>query len=230
MDIRFPITKPKSVVGRAYEVLSSMRGGTISDDESVSIPLVVAMMTSAYAFILSETLSKSANTLQSIDPTLYMPYRIRLIPEPTMGKRGRVAVKRSTIPIPAVSGGKPAIRHIAGRDISFSHTSDRTVGVTMAEPRPFFGNRGAYWIDGTGSVYVSMPVSMSPMQYADVLMVPQNPFEMGNVDIWQHEVNIPDRLWENVKRMVRGDEMASYIKTMPISDKTNDAAPVNTAQ
>ena len=229
MDIRFPKTDPKSIIGRAYEILSSVRGGVISDDESVSIRLVIAMMSSAYAFVLSESLARSANTLESIDPTFYLPYRIKLHRDGG-GKLGRVAVKTSSMPVPAVSGGKPAIRQISGGDISFAYAPDRQIGVVMAEPRAFMGKKGAYWLDGSGNIRLSVPISMSGILYADVLMVPQDPFDIGRVNPWEHHLNIPQKLWESIKRVVRGDEMVSYLKTMPMQDKTNDAAPVATAQ
>lgn len=229
MDIRFPQTSPKSVIGRAYEILASVRGGVVSDDESVSIPLVIAMMSSAYGMVLYEALARSANTLESIDPTLYMPYRIKLNRDGG-GKLGSVAVKSSTLPLPAVSAGRPAIKQISGQDIGFAYAADRHSGVSMAEPKTFMGKRGAYWLDGSGKINLSVPVSMSGILYADVLMVPQNPFDIGQVDPWEQEIEIPQRLWENVKRLVRGDEMVSYIKTMPISDTTNDSSPVNAGQ
>lgn len=216
---------PRSLIGRAYEIINQMSGGAPSDDSDISVRSIMRAIESAYSKVLHEDLRRRLFEGRAINSQMSIPYDcIPLEPAQSKCKPSRgCEVKKVSIPNFAEYNGAPAIFFFGTDGISFTRASSETEAAQVIKPRRFAEVRPAYVVQNKQAL-VFLPPQYNEICSVSFSGIPEYPYmkDPDCFDIWSEEYPILEYLWEDTKAMVMQMDAEPIIRTTPLKDEVND--------
>ena len=227
----FPQVKPKSLLGRAYEIINRPRGGETSDDEDISLRQIMRAIETEYAAVLKEDMDERLTNGLGINSQLGIPYdclKLEDAKENCDCGTIKCGLKKVRIPTFAQYGGRPAIFFFGTEEVAFQYASNLQEARTIATAKPFKPAKPAYYISGSYAIVV-LPSEYSEICVVSMTGIPQNPSdtEAECFDIWSDEYPMLEYLWSKTKQRVMGGEIQDMIQGERFKDVTNNAMSSN---
>ena len=221
--MNFPFVHPKSLIGRAYEILNLQHGGAVSKDNQTSVRQVMRAIESAYAEVLNQDMTNRINSGLQINSQMGFEYDCVHLKD----KKGKCeisgcSIKTVDIPIMAEYSGVPAIFGVGSDGIQFKRVSSAKEARSATQSKKFSPGRPAYIVRSR-----SLDIYLSP-SYNEICeiswCIPERPSTESDdcFDIWSEEYPILEHLWEKTKRVVLGTDSESILRTDQFRDKIND--------
>lgn len=227
----FPQVKPKSLLGRAYEIINRPRGGETTDDEDISLRQIMRAIETEYAATLKEDMDERLANGLGINSQLGIPYdclKLEDAKESCDCGTIKCGLKKVKIPTFAQYGGRPAIFFFGTEEVTFQYASNLQEARTIATSKPFRPAKPAYYIAGSYAMVV-LPSEYSEICIVSITGIPQNPSDTDAecFDIWSEEYPMLEYLWSKTKARVMGGEIQDMIQGERFKDVTNNAMSGN---
>jgi len=222
--MNFPVVHPKSLIGRAYEILNLQHGGAVSKDSQTSVRQIMRAIESAYAEVVNQDMKERVNTGLQINPQIGFEYNCVPLKEKESkcGISG-CSIKTIDIPVMAEYAGMPAVFGVGTDGIQFKKVNSAQEAKSVTSAKKFSPGRPAYVVKSK-----SLDVYLSP-SYNEVCQIswwgiPEKPSSESSdcFDIWSEEYPMLEHLWERTKRIVLGVDSESILRTEQFRDKVND--------
>lgn len=231
MQYFFPDVKENSLLGRAYQILDPLSGGKVSDDNPVSLRLMMRNVITTYGFVLREYMKETQDRGEVVSPQMFFTYQCKQL-EPISNcdacKNTGVVVKRFKIPKLALFAGSVLIKSVGTAQLSFTQTSSLREAVSMSKEMAYNPGRPAYWVDG-GYGYVSLPGRYGMICAIEYSIVPEDPSSGTELcfDVWNDEFPMADHLWAQVSGRIKSGEGNILLNTIPAMDVVNNGRAGN---
>ena len=228
----YPIVNPKSLIGRAYEILNRPRGGVTSDDEDISVRQIMRAIQTEYGAVLHDDLTERLVAGLALDPQMGVRYDCLELEDAKVGcgcGSQQCGIKQVKMPTMAQYAGKALIFSFGTDHIPFTRVHNLSEAKTIATTKAYAPGRPAYWIEGE-YLKVLLPAEYSEICQVYLIGTPENPSETevnACFDIWSEEYPITEYLWSRVKSKIMGGEINDMIKGEQFKDTTNNAASGN---
>lgn len=222
--MNFPSVHPKSLIGRAHEILNLQYGGALSKDNQTSVRQIMRAIESAYAEVLNQDMINRINSGIQINSQMGFEYNCVSLKEKSSkcGVSG-CSVKTVDIPVMAEYAGSPAIFGVGSDGVQFKKVYSAQEAKAATSTKRFSSGRPAYIVRSR-----SMDIYLGAM-YNEICEIswwgiPEKPSTESSdcFDIWSEEYPILEHLWEKTKRVVLGTDTESILRTEQYRDKIND--------
>ena len=228
----YPVVNPKSLIGRAYEILNRPRGGVTSDDEDISVRQIMRAIQTEYPAVLHDDLIDRLVNGIALDPQIGITYECQQLEDDVTDcgcGTQRCGIKRLKVPTFAEYGGRAVIFFFGVDAMAFTRVSNLQEAKVVATTKAYSSGRPAYWIEGE-YIKVLLPAEYSEICQVYFVAIPDNPShtpEDGCFDIWSEEFPILEYLWSRVKTKIMGGEIRDMVQSEGLKDTTNNAASGN---
>ncbi len=220
----YPEVSPKSLIGRATQVRDLLRAGVTTDDDNISLRLLMRVVESTYARVLQDDLDERVALGQPINPQLGFDYHCECLEDFEDCEGVDFMVKKVKIPQLAQFNGNPAIFFFGADGVSFVRVNSKREAKAAIKPKAFQETKPAFIVRNNEAV-VYLPALYSEICFIDWSGIPQSPSqEQGDCfDIWSEEYPILEYLWEKVVDRILNRDGNTLLKTEVFKDTINDS-------